>query len=425
MAEEVKGGCFIPYIHSQTLNFHSHAVSSVKFSTDGRLLASASGDKTIRTYAIDIAQEDSIAKPVHEFSGHDNGVSDIAFSSDARFLASASDDKTLKLWDVETGSVIKTLIGHSNYVFCANFNPQSNMIVSGSFDETVRIWDVKSGKCLKVLPAHSVPVTCVDFNRDGSLIVSSSYDGLCRIWDSGTGHCVKTLIDDENPPVSFVKFSPNGKFILIGTLDNKLEETDHGRAKTEASCCSVLMVSFLDSGIFRAQIVGWPPVRSYRKNTLATTCKNSDEVDGRPGPGAMFVKVSMDGAPCLRKVDLRSYANYGELSSALEKMFTTLTLGQCGSNGAAGKDMLSETKLKDFLNGKDYVLTYEDKDGDWMLVGDVPWEMFIDVCKMLKIMKGCDAIGLAAAPRAMEKSKMRAQKMEHDKNLHWILKIFV
>ncbi|KAG2316901.1 hypothetical protein Bca4012_067802 [Brassica carinata] len=158
----------------------------------------------------------------------------------------------------------------------------------------------------------------------------------------------------------------------------------------------------------KAQIVGWPPVRSYRKNTLATTCKNSDEVDGKPGSAALFVKVSMDGAPYLRKVDLRSYTNYGELSSALEKMFTTFTLGHCGSNGAPGKDMLNETKLKDLLNGKDYVLTYEDKDGDWMLVGDVPWEMFIDVCKKLKIMKGCDAIGLAAAPRAIEKSKMRA-----------------
>nr|VDD27508.1 unnamed protein product [Brassica oleracea] len=134
----------------------------------------------------------------------------------------------------------------------------------------------------------------------------------------------------------------------------------------------------------KAQIVGWPLVRSYRKNTLATTCKNSDEVDGKPGSAAaLFVKFSMDGAPYLRKVDLRSYTNYMELSSALEKMFTTFTLGQCGSNGAAGKDKLCETKLKDLLNGKDYVLTYEDKDGDWMLVGDVPWEMFIDVCKKL------------------------------------------
>ncbi|GKC91250.1 COMPASS-like H3K4 histone methylase component WDR5A [Tanacetum coccineum] len=83
------------------------------------------------------------------------------------------------------------------------------MIVSGSFDETVRVWDVKTDKCLKVLSSHSDHVTAVNFNKDESLIVSSSYDGLCRIWDANMGHCVKTLIDDENPPVSFVKFSPN------------------------------------------------------------------------------------------------------------------------------------------------------------------------------------------------------------------------
>ena len=87
-------------------------------------------------------------------------------------------------------------------------------------------------------------------------------------------------------------------------------------------------MGFFFVNIFRAQIVGWPPVRSYRKNTLATTCKNSDEVDGKPGSAALFVKVSMDGAPYLRKVDLRSYTNYMELSLALEKMFTTFTLGE-------------------------------------------------------------------------------------------------
>ncbi|KAG5067804.1 hypothetical protein JHK85_000181 [Glycine max] len=146
----------------------------------------------------------------------------------------------------------------------------------------------------------------------------------------------------------------------------------------------------------KAQVVGWPPIRSFRKNSMATTTnKNNDEVDGKPGVGALFVKVSMDGAPYLRKVDLRSYTTYQELSSALEKMFLScFTLGQCGSHGAPGREMLSESKLRDLLHGSEYVLTYEDKDGDWMLVGDVPWEMFIDTCKRLKIMKGSDAIGL-------------------------------
>ncbi|KAE8010453.1 hypothetical protein FH972_006824 [Carpinus fangiana] len=155
----------------------------------------------------------------------------------------------------------------------------------------------------------------------------------------------------------------------------------------------------------KAQVVGWPPIRSFRKNSLATTSKNNDEVDGKPGPGALFVKVSMDGAPYLRKVDLRTYSKYQELSTALEKMFSCFTIGQCGSQGAPGREMLSESKLRDLLHGSEYVLTYEDKDGDWMLVGDVPWEMFIDSCKRLKIMKGSDAIGLA--PRAMEKSRNR------------------
>lgn len=78
----------------------------------------------------------------------------------------------------------------------------------------------------------------------------------------------------------------------------------------------------------RAQVVGWPPIRSFRKNSLATNSKNTDEVDGKAGPGALFVKVSMDGAPYLRKVDLKNYSKYQELSSALEKMFSCFTIGK-------------------------------------------------------------------------------------------------
>jgi len=145
----------------------------------------------------------------------------------------------------------------------------------------------------------------------------------------------------------------------------------------------------------KAQVVGWPPVRSFRKNIVQRN-KNEEE--------AAFVKVSMDGAPYLRKVDIKLYKSYQELSDALAKMFSSFTIEKCGSQGM--KDFMNETKLIDLLNGSDYVPTYQDKDGDWMLVGDVPWEMFVESCQRLRIMKGSEAIGLA--PRAVEKCKNRS-----------------
>ncbi|KAG2547326.1 auxin-responsive protein IAA30-like isoform X2 [Panicum virgatum] len=154
----------------------------------------------------------------------------------------------------------------------------------------------------------------------------------------------------------------------------------------------------------KAQAVGWPPVRSSRKNIFSVqkTGGGKDD-DGKSGAGAAaaFVKVSMDGAPYLRKVDLRMYGSYQELSKALEKMFSSFTIGSCG--GSQGMQGMNESKLADLLSGSEYVPTYEDKDGDWMLVGDVPWEMFVESCKRLRIMKGSEAVGLA--PRAMEKCK--------------------
>ncbi|KAL1308717.1 hypothetical protein HN51_050700 [Arachis hypogaea] len=186
---------------------------------------------------------------------------------------------------------------------------------------------------------------------------------------------------------------------------SKVGERPHAAKETRPSLNDSTVNNNSSAPAPKAQVVGWPPIRSFRKNSLATTSKNAEEVDGKMASGALFVKVSMDGAPYLRKVDLKNYSAYPELSSALEKMFSCFTIGQCGSHGNLGKEMLSETKLKDLLHGSEYVLTYEDKDGDWMLVGDVPWEMFIETCRRLRIMKGADAIGLA--PRAVEKSKSR------------------
>ncbi|KAK2970610.1 hypothetical protein RJ640_011540 [Escallonia rubra] len=123
--------------------------------------------------------------------------------------------------------------------------------------------------------------------------------------------------------------------------------------------------------VAKAQVVGWPPIRSYRKNNFQPKKAESE--------AGMYVKVSMDGAPYLRKIDLKVYQCYPELLKALENMFK-LTIG-----------VYSE---REGYKGSEYAPTYEDKDGDWMLVGDVPWEMFMSSCKRLRIMKGSEARGL-------------------------------
>ncbi|KAM1052091.1 hypothetical protein ACFX19_034132 [Malus domestica] len=124
----------------------------------------------------------------------------------------------------------------------------------------------------------------------------------------------------------------------------------------------------------KTQVVGWPPVRSYWKNCLQSK-KTEAEAAG------IYVKISMDGAPYLRKIDLKVYRGYPELLKALEDMFKFKVGDYC------------EKKLG-YNNRSEFVPTYEDKDGDWMLLGDVPWEMFIVSCKRLRIMKGSEAKGL-------------------------------
>ncbi|XP_058086057.1 auxin-responsive protein IAA14-like [Magnolia sinica] len=192
----------------------------------------------------------------------------------------------------------------------------------------------------------------------------------------------------------------------LQTADSKDLNSDHAVAKEK----NLLSSTNIDPGKPpppKAQVVGWPPVRSFRKNILSFQSTKSGKDEGeKVNNSATFVKVSMDGAPYLRKVDLKMYKSYEDLSHALEKMFSSFTMGNCGSQGMNGRDFMNESNLMDLLNGSEYVPTYEDKDGDWMLVGDVPWEMFVDSCKRLRIMKGSEAIGLA--PRAVEKCKNRS-----------------
>ncbi|CAN1841245.1 Auxin-responsive protein IAA14 [Linum perenne] len=213
------------------------------------------------------------------------------------------------------------------------------------------------------------------------------------------------------PPKSSGKRGYSETVDLKLNLQSTLEEVDGG-AKSESDDDRKPPAKYAYDASCRAQVVGWPPVRSYRKNVMAQT--DNDVINGGKSSSSSnggncsvaFVKVSMDGAPYLRKVDLKMYSSYNQLSLSLANMFSSFTsIGNIGEEGGM-IDFMNERKVMDVLNSSEYVPTYEDKDGDWMLVGDVPWQMFVNSCKRLRIMKGSEAIGLA--PRAMEKCKNRA-----------------
>ena len=186
---------------------YTDVIHGVAISPDGKYLATASQDKTVRLWDIATGQT------VHVFTDHTDGVYGVAFSPDGKFLAATSDDNTVIMWDVSNGrSVQKFSAPHSNGSIA--FSPDGRFIASTG-DPMPRIWDVATGQIVHILIGHTGYTTGVIYSPDGKSVLTGGHDSTARLWDTATGKQVQVFSDHTND-VWGLAFSPDGKYVATG-----------------------------------------------------------------------------------------------------------------------------------------------------------------------------------------------------------------
>lgn len=177
---------------SDSLEGHTDSVLCVAFSPNGAMLASGSGDSTVRLWDLNTAM------PLKTFEGHEGWVLHVSWSPDGGRLVSGGMDKALRSWDIASGKLAGPILrGHTRYITAVSWQPfhrnsECSRLCSASKDCTVKIWDILLGRCLFSLSSHTMSVTCVRWGGE-DIIYSGSQDRTIKVWDANDGKLCKTL----------------------------------------------------------------------------------------------------------------------------------------------------------------------------------------------------------------------------------------
>jgi len=194
----------------RTFSGHTDIVNSLAFSSDGKMLASGSDDKTVKFWEAatgELRTLREVGRPVYS----------VAFSPRGNILALARAGGKVMLGVGAPGGELRPLLGHVGPVLSLAFSPDGKTLASAGADQTIKLREVATGRELFTLAGHADYVLVVAFSPDGRTLASGSRDGTLRLWDVATGAEVVTIGPLRRWPaasfkdVSGVVFGPHGR----------------------------------------------------------------------------------------------------------------------------------------------------------------------------------------------------------------------
>jgi len=199
-----------------TLTSHEDAVNSIAYSSDGRLLASASADGTARIWDMRTGEE-----VMTSLRSGDGPVCSVAISPDCKSFVSGTEGGAVCIWSLANAhNAARRLSGHSGAVSTVLYSPKGSYLASGSLDNTVYLWNAETYQRLAVLKGHTDKVHSIAFSPDSLALATGSEDHTIQLWDVPTGKPKYKSPYHHDKPIYSLSFLANGQKIVAGSGDD-------------------------------------------------------------------------------------------------------------------------------------------------------------------------------------------------------------